>query len=56
MALVDGAHRFRAAVIRRVQVGDQVTNGGGHDQQITRPFLTRVPLTLSTPKSGRFSV
>ena len=31
MALVDGAHRFGTAVIRRVQIGDQGADGGGHD-------------------------
>jgi len=56
MALIDGAHRCGAAVIRRVQVGDQGADGGCHDQQLARPFLTRVPLTLPTPKGGRFSV
>ena len=49
MALVDGAHRFGAAVISRVQVGDQRANGGGHDQQIARPFLPRVPVGLRQP-------
>ena len=56
MASVDGAHRVGAAVFRRMQVGDQVTNGRSHDQQIAPTFLTRVPLTLPTPKGGRFSV
>jgi hypothetical protein len=32
MALVDGAHRFGAAIIRRMQIGDLGADGGCHGQ------------------------
>src|SRR5262245_7287959 len=61
MAMVNGAHRVRAAVIRRVQVGDQVTNGGSHDQQVTRSLLTWIPVcvrnyTWRTCRSSRLDL